>query len=266
MRDLDALIQDNRGLVYQIARRYLSACQRDNAVDADDLIQGGMIGLMEAAQTWDPERGAWSTHAALHIRNGMRAALGLRHRNPTRHQGLASLDKPIASDDGEAAAPVDLLADPDAIDPGDNAARLDTIAQVRRAVDALPDDLAAVVRCMDLQGLDMAQTAQALALPLPQVRALRARALAALRKSPQLRPMAREHAAQALAHMERQDSERREAVERLRQASAIQLRELLTGYDRGKGVVRFESERSSVVEDAVLWRDGFNQQMGISTC
>ena len=100
MRDLDALIQDNRGLVYQIARRYLSACQRDNAVDVDDLIQGGMIGLMDAAQSWDPERGAWSTHAAVYIRNGMRAALGLRHRNPTRHQGLYSLDKPISTAEG----------------------------------------------------------------------------------------------------------------------------------------------------------------------
>lgn len=258
MRDLDALIQENRGLVHLIARRYVAVCQRDNAVDADDLIQGGMIGLMEAAQSWDPERGAWSTHAALHIRRRMREALGLHHRNPTRHQGLASLDKPIATAEGDAAAPVDLLADPDAVDPAEHAARLDLIEQVRRAIDALPDDLAAVVRCMDLQGLDMAQTARALSLPLPQVRTLRAGALRALRRCPELRPVVREHAAQEQARMERQDSERQDAVERLRQASAVQLRELLTGYDRGKGVVRFQSERSSTVEDAVLWREGFD--------
>lgn len=263
MRDLDALIQDNRGLVYQIARRYLSACQRDNAVDVDDLIQGGMIGLMDAAQSWDPERGAWSTHAAVYIRNGMRAALGLRHRNPMRHQGLYSLDKPISTAEGDAAAPVDLLADPDAIDPADRAARLDLIAQVRRAIDALPDELAAVVRCMDLQGLDMAQTAQALALPIPRVRSLRARALTALRKAPELLPMIRDYVDQEQARMERQDNARLDAVDKLRQASAVQLRELLTGYDRHKGATRFGSEQASVVEDAVLWRAEYDQRMGL---
>ena len=62
----DALIEDNIGLVVHIAHRI--AGRMPNERDRDELIGAGMIGLVEAATRFDPERGMpFSSFAGLRI-------------------------------------------------------------------------------------------------------------------------------------------------------------------------------------------------------
>lgn len=52
---LNQLIDQNKGLVLHFANKYCSLCQF-SFVDMDDLIQEGMIGLMNAAKNFNPEQ------------------------------------------------------------------------------------------------------------------------------------------------------------------------------------------------------------------
>lgn len=79
------LLRHKRGLVLAVANRYKRLPQQEE----DDLIQLGLIGLVQAARTYDPARHpSFSTHATLLIRREMdhrsvrpmarRAAAGVR--------------------------------------------------------------------------------------------------------------------------------------------------------------------------------------------
>jgi len=70
--DRQALVTDNLRLVFPIARRYAAASQ----VPLLDLIQEGNLGLIRAAQDYDPTTYAFSTYATIWIKNMIRRALG----------------------------------------------------------------------------------------------------------------------------------------------------------------------------------------------
>lgn len=73
------LIVDNLRLVAFIARRY-----RNMGLDLEDLVQEGSIGLMEAAERFDPEYGVrFSTYAGWWIRQAITRALS-RHSRVVR--------------------------------------------------------------------------------------------------------------------------------------------------------------------------------------
>jgi RNA polymerase sigma factor (sigma-70 family) len=73
----DELVSANLRLVVAIAKRYAGA-----SVSFGDLIQEGNMGLMRAAEKFDPARGArFSTYAATWIREGMLRLL-TSHRHP----------------------------------------------------------------------------------------------------------------------------------------------------------------------------------------
>lgn len=55
--DPTQLVQSNEGLVYQVARKF------EHRHDIDDLMQEGRIGLLRAAQDFNPKRASWSTYA-----------------------------------------------------------------------------------------------------------------------------------------------------------------------------------------------------------
>ncbi len=62
-----ALVWRHRGLAHRIARHVYS--RMGKRVDLDDLLQEGMIGIMNAAATFEPERGTkFQTHAFWQIR------------------------------------------------------------------------------------------------------------------------------------------------------------------------------------------------------
>lgn len=136
---LGDLIEQNQGIIRQAARRYLPAAWRNRALDMEDLMQAAALGMIEAIPAWDESRGAFTTLAALYMKNSIRAALGI-HTTKQRIENMpiASLDAPIA--EGEDIALIDTLADDMAIDPAEAAIEADTCRLVRDAVNSLPDD------------------------------------------------------------------------------------------------------------------------------
>ena len=66
----DNLIEEHSALVSKIA--YHLAARLPASVVVDDLIQVGMIGLLDAAQHYDPSQGAaFTTYATIRIRGAM---------------------------------------------------------------------------------------------------------------------------------------------------------------------------------------------------
>nr|WP_305799121.1 RNA polymerase sigma factor FliA [Methylococcus sp. EFPC2] len=68
--DLDSLVRDHAPLVKRIAYHLLSRLPA--SVQLDDLVQAGMIGLLESAQHYDASQGAaFETYAGIRIRGAM---------------------------------------------------------------------------------------------------------------------------------------------------------------------------------------------------
>lgn len=68
--DSEQLVREHADLVKRIALHL--AARMPSSVQADDLIQAGMIGLLEAAQKYQPDRGAsFATYAGIRIRGAM---------------------------------------------------------------------------------------------------------------------------------------------------------------------------------------------------
>lgn len=67
------LTESNLRLVPAVLRKYYS--QRLSSDTTLDLIQAGNLGVMRAAETFDPEKGAFSTHAAFWIRSRVNDAV-----------------------------------------------------------------------------------------------------------------------------------------------------------------------------------------------
>ena len=94
------LIEDNLKLVVSIALRYKWA------MPLEDLIQEGNIGLVKAAQAYNPSIGAFSTFAVMEIRKAILAAIesdGRLVRRPHHAQDEWSLNDSLdeSFDDGE---------------------------------------------------------------------------------------------------------------------------------------------------------------------
>ncbi len=216
-----ALCQRNAGLIAEAARRYRWALEADPAVDYEDLMEAGKAALMDAVSAWEPDRGAWSTVALWHIRRAMRDALGLQRADRRERAGTLSLDAPLSEDaDGGSLTLAEVTPDQAALAPEDEALSGDLIRIVRGEVDALPTDQRDVVRLVDLEGLSLLVAAERLGLSVAEVRALRGKARRALRYSRQLRAL--------------EDS---------------------TRFHQHKGVRAFNSDFTSVVEEAVIWRE-----------
>ncbi len=63
---LEQLIDNNKGMIYLVARRYQGYC--GGVVDIEDLIQEGYIGMIEAAKRYDFNKSMFMTYALFWIR------------------------------------------------------------------------------------------------------------------------------------------------------------------------------------------------------
>ncbi len=76
MKDRDAFISENMGLVGMIANRYRRATQNNPMLDYEDLVSMGSEGLIKACDRFDPAFGTqFSTYAVLIIENEIRRFL-----------------------------------------------------------------------------------------------------------------------------------------------------------------------------------------------
>lgn len=102
MTEQDALVEQKLKLVHWVCHRYFS----NAPIEHEDLVQIGMIGLMNAVQAYDETRGfAFSTLAVVCIRRAIIREIS-KDRNP---RGCVSLNAPLVS--GEEFTLEDLIAD-----------------------------------------------------------------------------------------------------------------------------------------------------------
>lgn len=108
-KDADELVRSHADLVRRIAYHLLS--RLPSSVDVDDLVQAGMIGLLEAAAQFQDGKGAsFETYAGIRIRGAMLDSL--RHLDWTprsvhrRARELAQVIQQIERETGAEATPV----------------------------------------------------------------------------------------------------------------------------------------------------------------
>lgn len=78
-------------LVHFIIKTYYPTFSAD-----EDIIQAGMVGLCQAANTWNEDGSTFSTYASRCIRNSICKEFVARKK----HHGLLSLDYEVTTDDG----------------------------------------------------------------------------------------------------------------------------------------------------------------------
>ncbi len=214
--DRDALIARYRPLVHKIANRYAQLATA--ALDRDDLVQEGMVGLIRAADLYDPARGVkFLTYATWWVRAAILRALtarapAIRLPEAARAQlrqmaaagDAAEAEGHIADLDALAAAaslpparalallqaatpPLSLDAAPHDDGPDRLADRIacpspvDAVT-IRALVEALPPHLSAVIRLRYWQQLSFNEAARALGLSREAVRLREQSALGMLRE------------------------------------------------------------------------------------
>ena len=93
------LIEQNMSLVYHLVRKYYPRLIGD-----EDIIQCGMLGLVEATKDFDPEKGAFSTYASSKILGNIKSEI----RSRMKHNGVLSLDYEISDDEGGVTTLADI--------------------------------------------------------------------------------------------------------------------------------------------------------------
>ena len=189
----EEVYEQNRGLLVMMARRYERICALDRAVSMEDLMQAGALGLIKAADSFDPGAGkSWSGWACWHIQMEFNSVLGLRNGRFTRpHTGAAALDKPISRSESEGMTEGDLLAD-ESLPAADEALLREELARdVRAAVERLKSEgQRQVVQMCKLEGFSYRQAAQRLGVSVGQAYQLFFRASNNLKRDPRLRALA----------------------------------------------------------------------------
>ena len=112
------------------------------AVDEEDLIQAGFLGLLEAVRTFTADMEcSFVTWLSYSLKNAFSEALGVRsvkQQNDPIHRAL-SLDVPLSADDSEGGTLADIV--PDKRDQYEDADQKIWLEQLREALDAAIDDL-----------------------------------------------------------------------------------------------------------------------------
>ena len=96
------LVEDNMNLVYFVLHKKFPRFVHD-----EDLIQAGMLGLCQAAKTYDENRGKFSVYAFKSIY--LTICRELNNRNKHRNADIMSLDYTITDDEGGKTTLGDLI-------------------------------------------------------------------------------------------------------------------------------------------------------------
>ena len=140
--------------------------------EPDELYGAGLIGIAEGIRRFDPAKNVpyeyWVQRYAAHYVQNRAAALA--------RGGAMSADPD--------AAPLDLIADPNAADPLDELAARDDRDRVRSALDTLDDRQRRVIDAIYFRGMSMRAAARELGMSTDQVFRTHRRALETLKSAP----------------------------------------------------------------------------------
>jgi len=109
----DDLVTQHVGLVKRIAHHL--AARLPSTVDVEDLMQAGMVGLLEASANFDPNRGAtFETYAGIRIRGAMLDDIRKNDWTPRsvhhKYRRVAEAIREVESVEGRPAGPEDVAA------------------------------------------------------------------------------------------------------------------------------------------------------------
>ena len=197
---MDRLLEQNRGFIYKIARRYLPAAIRNRGMDLEDLAQAACIGMIEAVPNWDTERGAFLTVAIYYMTCSIRQELGvLTTKQRFENQEPPMLLSTPAGEDEKSDTLLDLVQDLTAEDPQQAAERADMQRIVREAVADLPDKQRDIVRAYYLDGRTMADLSTLIGCSTEKAEQIKRIGVKSLRRNKQLRLLWIEYEAAAFA-------------------------------------------------------------------
>ena len=175
--DRDALVTGNMGYVVTLARQYKS-----ELLTTDDLVSEGAIGLMKAAERYDPQRGKpFVTFAAPYIRRCIEDAIS----RVTGEVPIRSTDESLPVGSNNNYTLLNVLEDKDA-PQADVIVERDSLSdEFINAVDQLDARQQAVITRyygIGREHLTMAEIAEELGLKRERVRQIRDQALRKIRK------------------------------------------------------------------------------------
>lgn len=173
----DTLITSNMGYVVTLARQYKS-----DILSTDDLISEGSIGLMKAADKFDPSRGKpFVTFAAPYIRKSIEEAIS----RVTGEMPVMSTDESLPVGSNNNFTLLNVLEDKDA-PKTDHILEQGTLSdELAQAIGTLNEREQAVVRKffgVDCQRMTMAEIGEELGLKRERIRQIRDKAMRKLRK------------------------------------------------------------------------------------
>ena len=169
------LVTDNLGYVITLARQYKS-----DILSTDDLISEGTIGMMKAAQKYDPERGKpFVTFAAPYIRQAIEQAI----KKLDTETDVRSTDESLPRGSRNNYTLLNVLEDKDS--PRADAALEQSLSDdMLASMDKLDERQQAVIKRyygVDCERQTMAEIGVAMGLKRERVRQIRNQALRKLR-------------------------------------------------------------------------------------
>lgn len=173
----EALITGNMGYVVTLARQY-----RSELLSTDDLISEGSIGLMKAADKFDPSRGkAFVTFAAPFIRKSIEDAI----RRITGEVPVMSTDESLPIGSNNNFTLLNVLEDKDAPKTDAILEQNSLSNEMATAISTLNEREQAVIRRyfgIESQRMTMAEIGEELGLKRERVRQIRDKAVRKLKK------------------------------------------------------------------------------------
>lgn len=227
-KDVAARIEKHLELVKHVV--FQVAVHFPRHVEREELARAGALGLVEAAQRYDEERGVpferfaaqrirgsildsvraadWAPRSVRNLARNLEAAeqrivnqtgraatddelavelgMDVRRLNSLRHRVYRSvilaLDHYVAPDEDEELTLVEVLADPDAMEPGEEMEVRELRGYLRDAVRLLPERHRAVIVGYFLEGVSSLELARYLGVTESRISQLRSEALEMLRE------------------------------------------------------------------------------------
>lgn len=194
MQDRNEVMMAWYPMVQRIAHRASATYGLPQGVDTADLVSCGVLGLAEAWERYDPERGvAFEAFAVPRVKGAIVDAIRAsdwvprKARQKARLTGepltlLVSIDEQRPSEDGDRST-AERLADDAAPQPGADIVEAEDRRELMGCMNELPERERMIVTLHYFQGVQLAEIARSLGVTESRVSQLHTRALRLMRET-----------------------------------------------------------------------------------